>query len=199
MIGRKIPVKFEHPLDHLFISLSETLNPFFYALGFNPNGITTLSLVTGLASCYLFHTNKFIFAGILFLVSYFFDCMDGNFARTYKMQTKFGDIYDHIKDILVNILFLYIFYTKKIIPPNIKIAIFVTVVALFLGMLWHLGCTEKYLIRDKKHNPSNFLNVFTNICKDSDENFEKGKWFGCATFNLFLASVTFLHYFYSKK
>ena len=32
-------------------------------------------------------------------VGYFFDCMDGHFARKYNMVTEFGDMYDYITDL----------------------------------------------------------------------------------------------------
>ena len=34
-------------------------------------------------------------------MSYFFDCADGLYARTYNMTTQFGDIYDHSTDVIV--------------------------------------------------------------------------------------------------
>ena len=30
----------------------------------------------------------------------FFDCLDGTMARKYDMSTEFGDIYDHISDLM---------------------------------------------------------------------------------------------------
>ena len=72
-------------------------------------------------------------------LSYFFDCMDGNFARTYKMQTKFGDYYDHIKDVIIMLIFALILFIYKDIPLNYKIALLVAVIMTF-GVMMH-GCT----------------------------------------------------------
>ena len=110
--ARKLPAKYENPIDNFLVSIAEKLNPIFYNLGFNPNGITTLSLIFGILFNYYYFNKKYEMAATMMMISYFFDCMDGNFARTYNMQTKFGDYYDHIKDVLVmlvfaGILFLY--------------------------------------------------------------------------------------------
>ena len=75
--------------------------------------------------------------------------MDGNYARTYNMHTKFGDYYDHIKDVVVMLIFATILLLYKDIHTNYKI--FGIVVALFitLGVMMHVGCTERYV---KKNN-----------------------------------------------
>lgn len=42
------------------------------------------------------YVEKYKIGTILYYIGYFFDCMDGNYARTYKMTSDFGDKYDHI-------------------------------------------------------------------------------------------------------
>ena len=93
--ARKIPEELENPIDNILIELAEKLNPYFYKLGFNPNGVTTLSLIFGILSCYFYYLKYYLFSSISMFISYFFDVMDGNFARRYNMQTQFGDYYDH--------------------------------------------------------------------------------------------------------
>ena len=56
--------------------------------------------------------------------------MDGNYARRYKMVTKFGDIYDHGKDIIVGIIILCIVIKKYKCPPKVW-AIFIGILAIF--------------------------------------------------------------------
>ena len=41
------------------------------------------------------YVEQFQIGAILYYIGYFFDCMDGNYARTYKMTSNFGDKYDH--------------------------------------------------------------------------------------------------------
>lgn len=40
----------------------------------------------------------------LYVLSYVFDCIDGQYARLYGMTTDFGDMYDHISDVVVTVL-----------------------------------------------------------------------------------------------
>ena len=49
--------------------------------------------------------NNYILACIYYFISYFFDVLDGIYAREYNMVSEFGDYYDHIKDIVVTDLF----------------------------------------------------------------------------------------------
>jgi len=38
--------------------------------------------------------------------------MDGHYARKYKMTSKFGDLYDHIKDYTILALMLIIIFMR---------------------------------------------------------------------------------------
>lgn len=104
----------DNQLDKLVVKL----NPTFKKIGFTPNGITTLSFIFGILAVYFLQkSNTYtgsIFAGLFYFISYFFDCQDGNFARTYKMYSKFGDLYDHISDAIILIGLVYILWSKPI-------------------------------------------------------------------------------------
>ena len=98
---RKIESNLENPIDNILIDICDFILPTLKVLNFTPNILTTISLIFGLLSVYcLFREDKKCFA-IFYLVSYFFDCVDGMMARKYNMVSRFGDIYDHTKDCLV--------------------------------------------------------------------------------------------------
>ena len=113
MSGRKIIKENENPIDNLIIYTTDILNPFFYKLKLTPNDLTTISLIIGLFSPLLIYNQYYISGGILFFISYMFDCYDGNYARTYNMASDFGDLYDHISDIIKFIAFIYVFLITK--------------------------------------------------------------------------------------
>ena len=97
--------------------------------GFTPNILTTISLIFCGISALLLINRNYLLAAFMYLISYYFDCMDGHFARKYNMVTKFGDYYDHFADITKVILILYVLYnidSKKffIIIPFIILFIF---------------------------------------------------------------------------
>tara|TARA_B100000524_G_scaffold269206_1_gene147987 strand:- start:2597 stop:3193 length:597 start_codon:yes stop_codon:yes gene_type:complete len=197
MDGRKIPEQLENPIDNFFIEIATILNPYFYTLGFNPNGITTLSLIFGLLTCGFYRYNYYILASILLIVSYFFDIMDGNFARKYDMQSKFGDYYDHIKDITV------LFILSILIITNNKIPLYFKLLGLFIGLLFlictvvHLGCIEKYVMKKKKDSniqSSQCLLIFSELSKL--KNIKILRHFACGTANIYLSLFILLHILY---
>ena len=97
---RKIPSEIENPFDNYIYIFVEFLAPYAYKLGFSPNMITTLSVIFSVASIYYLYIHSFITSIFLYIISYLFDCLDGYVARKYNMVTKFGDLYDHISDVL---------------------------------------------------------------------------------------------------
>jgi phosphatidylglycerophosphate synthase len=108
--GRLIENKYDDIIDYYLINIAEISNPYFYKIGFTPNMLTTLSFIFTIAFAVCFYNKEFLFAGFFYLISYFFDCCDGNFARTYKMESEFGDYYDHITDIFECLCFITILY-----------------------------------------------------------------------------------------
>jgi phosphatidylglycerophosphate synthase len=62
--------------------------------------------VFGLLAVIFLYKNKPMLSVICYFISYFFDCCDGYYARKYNMCTKFGDFYDHVKDWVINFLFI---------------------------------------------------------------------------------------------
>ncbi len=98
---RKIPKELENPIDNVLIDVAEYLHPLFYALNFTPNGITFLSGICQFSSLVLVSYDYYLTAGCLFFLGYFWDVMDGNYARKYKMTSPLGDKLDHYKDIVV--------------------------------------------------------------------------------------------------
>lgn len=198
---RKIPPEIEHPIDNLIIDAVDYLSEPFHKMGFTANGVTTLSLLTGLLSVNLFCRGNHELAAFMFLVSYFFDCMDGFYARKYDQVTDFGDYYDHAKDLLIVVIFVYCIWNKieKIETKVIALGIFFI---LFFLMHAHMGCQQKiYKIYeiDKEDIGNSSLEMSEKLCPVSEEKslydtMKISKWFGCATVNLYAAFIIY----YSK-
>lgn len=219
---RKLNSEYENAIDNVLIHLSEYLSPYFYELGMTPNIITTLSNIFAIITIILLLNNKYIFAGISLMISYYFDCMDGYFARKYNMTSVFGDLYDHISDICKTILILGTLY-------YIDSSKFVTVFIIFILVgsisLIHLGCQENYYeiynISEENntmhepseqvqmlnanvkhlHEPSHTLTMLKSLCKTPNNNEEEilnkinyTKYFGTGTTNLLLA-ILFSYYY----
>jgi len=135
---RKIPENLENPIDDLIYHDMDNVSSIFKKYNFTPNMLTTISAFFGLLSIYAICKDKFLSAGIFYFISYYFDCLDGYFARKYDMVTKFGDYYDHVKDIVIFVCLVYVLIYKKLYSGLIFLLPFA-----FL-MLVHFGCQEVY-------------------------------------------------------
>ena len=184
MDNHKVPYEFDNPVDRfLLCNIGEILGEKLHKYNFTPNMITTIGAIFRIISVYyLFRGHKVIFISTAIL-SYFFDCLDGFYARKYNMCTELGDMYDHISDTVYHfILMYYLFYRTNLpISPNytkIKNAIII----LFVLMLSHFGCQEcHYNNIDCDHDcPSPTLGPFKKLCYN--DNFIKfTRYFGSGT------------------
>ena len=192
---RKIDRSFENPLDNILISISDSMSDTFYNFGVTPNDLTTLSNITAFITILLLINAKYEWAAFAFLVSYFFDCFDGFFARKYSMTSKFGDLYDHYSDFIKNTATFFTLY--YINPDKFMKVLPILIIAMFLCFI-QVGCQEK--LYDK--NESDTLSFLKNLCvsKDSDEEeikkiLQRTRFLGCGTFIL-TVMVIIIYYGY---
>jgi phosphatidylglycerophosphate synthase len=162
---RKLPPSLECPIDTLFIDISDVISPIFKKLNFTPNDITTLSLVFGICAIVSLIKHKFLYTGVFYLLSYFFDCMDGYYARKYNMVSKGGDSYDHYKDWTVDgLLILILLYQKRIY--GVSLFVIKSLCACVM-----LGCQEKYY--DKDESPTLGITKSATVCTNKDDSINK--------------------------
>ncbi len=180
--GRKIDRRFENPIDNVLIDLADVLCPSFHSLGFTPNMITGLSAVFGYVSLYFLYKELYLHAGVCFFIQYFFDCMDGYFARKYQMTSKMGDALDHIKDATVTLGIMYIFYLRKD-WPGIVLALSTIICVSFM-----MGCQE--IMYDSDESPTLSVTKTLSPCTTKESAVAMMpylRWLGCGTCNLALA------------
>ena len=182
--GRKLDSNYDNPIDRVLININEVLNPYYKRLNFTPNMLTTCSLLFTILAAYLFVIDYREWAAIFYMVGYYFDCADGNYARTYKMVSKFGDLYDHITDFIKIGIFLVLLYTEYLDKTRF-INFFIVFSALSLLAIMHLGCQE---ILYNKKDESMFLALTKNICVDP-KHIGITRYFGTGTVQLFIAIV----------
>ena len=191
-VSRKIPRDLDNPIDNILIDIAEWMNPYFKRLHFTPNMITTLSLIFGIVFNIAFYKNYYIFAAVSILISYYFDCMDGNYARTYDMQSRFGDFYDHVKDWTIFIIFIFILFTKTTSINFKLICIFVLIILCFFTII-HVGCTEEYIRKNRKNIVNSVALDSISFCPNM-ETMRLTKYFACGSFNIAIAVIVLLHY-----
>jgi phosphatidylglycerophosphate synthase len=176
---RKLDACNENPVDDVLLHLIEPLCPAFKKLGATPNDITTISLFFGLLSVYMLYLGHVYLSMGLYALSYFFDCMDGHYARKYGMVTKLGDSYDHIKDgiVMAGVIGVFI-YRNRGCSLSRFIPIMMVLGITLLAMLSHMGCQEKIYDKDE----SGTLEVWKNLCPGNpSKNIQFTKYFGCGT------------------
>lgn len=180
----KIPKEYENPLDTLLLNFIDTHLDKFHQFGFTPNMITSLSLICGVSSAYSITQNKFILGGLLYLISYYFDCVDGKLARKYNMITTFGDYYDHFSDITKVLLVVYALYLNDKVKMKKYILI---IIILFILAMYQLGCQQALYPQDVTESPT--LDIFKASKESCVKNIYHTRYFGCGTFTLVLVLI----------
>jgi phosphatidylglycerophosphate synthase len=182
---RKISPKYENPLDNILIDFCALLSPTFKIFNMTPNMITTLSMITGVYSIKEYVNKNYLNSAILYGLSYLFDCLDGFYARKYKMVTKFGDYYDHIKDITVIGVLLYLIFIKYYNKKNILIPL-ILIILLFTCQL-QISCQETLYDNKAESDILQVLNLFPIFSKKKTQRIlTVSRYVGLGTMNLFI-------------
>lgn len=189
ILNGKIHESLEDPVSELFYTVSNIVSDHLFKIGFVPNIITTIKLLT--ITClfvYTFQNNMFKLSAIIYLFVYFLDCLDGHFARKYNMETLIGEYYDFITNVITILISLYFVFNgisddKKWINILISVLLIVSIV--------QIGCEEKYIYVTDIKSPSEPLTSLQCLCplKSSNlENFmEISKFFGIGMYHLFIS------------
>ena len=176
---KKIPNEIDNPIDNILINIADSICPLFKKINHTPNMLTTYSLIFGLIAAFCLYKGYIYMFAITYMISYFFDNMDGHYARKYNMTSKGGDLYDHIKDVAIYILLLFVLFIKyrKVIKP---IDIYFIILLFFLCSI-HLGCQQKI---NSYNSEEELLDKFMNLCVDKNDVYIT-RFFGTGTFILF--------------
>jgi phosphatidylglycerophosphate synthase len=194
----KIPKELDNPLDTLICNHIDDYLDLYKKLGFTPNILTTISLVSGLTSVYLVHKDQYIIGSILWFIAYYYDCADGKMARKFNMTSKFGDFYDHASDVLKHLLMFFVLY-KKIDCKNNKIryTIIGLLIIIFYLTMCQLGCQEKLARQnnsDKKTESPTLTITEKFIFTKCETQMKYTKYFSPATITMYLIIIMlYLH------
>ena len=166
MSGQKIPPELENPIENICYGLGEYLLPYFKKLNFTPNTLTTISMFFGIMAIYSYTQKKYIHSAIFYFISYLFDCFDGSYARKYNMVSKFGGMYDSIKDMVIHTIMFFLIYNKYKNLKDWRYFLQFGWVLLYVPGVMHLGCTEKYY---DKPEESKILSFYRKFCPTNNK------------------------------
>ena len=184
----KMPKQYNNKIDSfLFEKLTHPVIDWAYKKNLTPNYFTTLSFLSQVWSLYYLLTfNPYMYA-FLYILGYYFDCLDGPMARKYNMVTKFGDYYDHVTDIVCFIL------ANLIYIVNYRLFSYTYIMYLYcfmgLGLIKYIGLQESYY--DEKagtEERSPFLYWTKKILRENDR-IEIYKHFSFSYFVIFFSSI----------
>ena len=182
--GRKVPVCMENPVDEILLKFAEPLSNVIRKISpyITANIITAVGLVIGVACLACLIKGYYVCAFVLYWLCYFFDVLDGYYARKYDMITKFGDYFDHFRDVFINSIACWLIWWK-IKDPALRNIFMITLVVFLIGMLSHFGCQEQNAtVTD--HNDC--LAILKPLVKHK-EYISFTKYFGCGTFILVIS------------
>lgn len=192
---KKLSNDLEDNADIVMADIAEAVSSQFKRMGATPNNITTLSLLFGLFAIYAIIIGDYKLCALCYLISYFFDVLDGYYARKYKMISEFGDYYDHISDITkTSILMLILFY---ILFANKKYMYIVIIIVLYFIATTQMACQEKYLdATNSNHAHSNTISMVKGMCdgknkEDIEETIKTTRLFGMGTVTLVITLIIY--------
>lgn len=185
---RKIPREFENPIDDVLIEWADQLCGVLRATNHTPNVITTYSFVSSLLALWALWKGKIGWFAALWALQYFWDCVDGHYARKYNLSTKFGDMYDHITDITSTVALGVMVYLKY----RPRAWMYAGTVALTALMFMHAGCQQK--VHAHQQSETETLDRLKHMCKDPSW-IHWTRFFGFGTCQFAMIAMTvYLHY-----
>ena len=198
MDPRKIPPHLENPIDNILVGLADKLCPLLYRLDITPNTVTVLSAISIFVAVYHLIHDRIVAFGCFYALSYWLDCLDGHYARTYGLTTKFGDYLDHITDLVGMVAIVSVVVLKY--RDYITFPILFIFACLIYVLAVMFGCQERY---STHNNNSESLDWLKKLCPaDHTPSSLEGciewlRFFGAGSFNIFVFLI--VCYFHWRK
>ena len=183
----KLPDQFADPVDSLLYKFSHIFLPSFRYVGLTPNMITTIGNISGIISLYYLYNKQLLLFFFFSIFRYIFDCMDGEMARRYNMTSKFGDIYEHISDIIYFCCIMY--FSLYIVKKKHYFIISVLLLSILYYLYWN--CEGDYF------NNDSIFYFDKHICKNKSKKYLPLLRFfgpGCGMVYFYIILYYFLNY-----
>jgi phosphatidylglycerophosphate synthase len=182
--------KYEDFASKYLYKFSDILCEYLHKIPYmSPNVITTIRNLILIKIFYqIVYQKRFKNLGILVLLIGILDCVDGEYARKYKMISKLGDKYDHLSDIITTIILFYLLYKYS----DSKLNVIIGIIFLFIN-LQHFVCLEKYrrnyLNLDTGRDSVNFVEkiCFPKTKSGLEQFLLKYKFLGFSTYYMVMA------------
>ena len=117
------------------------------------------------------------------------------------MITNFGDWYDHISDLIINLIYIILLYVKN---KNLFKYFIIFYLILFLTIILHLYYQEKYYSKNEAPTLNTTHNIIPNFLKpknkkDLENKLLISRWFGCGTGTLYQIIWLLIYDYYMNR
>ena len=190
--GTKLPTNLDNPYDSLMKYFGEKSLPILKSLHFTPNILTLIGGIFMISSIIFIFKYKFAYAALFYAIAYWFDCVDGQYARHYGLTSKDGEQLDHFLDIVRNILTCISIYIIKI--PTSKKLIFVALYIIStLTNVYASNCIQNYYYSHTKTYDKYHMKDQMKFCRQQPtQQLQYVRYFGSGT--KILVIILFLLY-----
>lgn len=182
---RKLPKKLDSPIDDIFLQLVENTEEIFKRYDFTPNMITIISIGVYFCALFAWLYGEMVLFFFFYWVAFYFDCLDGFYARKYNQVTILGDYLDHVKDTIITLLTVAYIVYKLFFLNYLYLILFLMIT--YISSI-NVSSTEKYLFMKDKSNSQSlaFMMAYNPIklnekIEDVEAVIYKTKLFGCGT------------------
>jgi len=148
----------ESIFNNIIYSIVKIIVPLLRELNLSPNDLTTISIFFAYLS-YRRLLEKDLMCIFYYTIYMILDYADGYMARMYKLQSSFGDVYDHLRDTIFHIFLANIFYKDK--------KLFVLFIISVILSLNSFGCQEVIHEAECEDNYNDTIGWLKPLCKDN--------------------------------
>lgn len=148
----------ESVFNNMVYSIVKIIVPHLKELNLTPNDLTTISIFFAYLS-YISLLKKEIICIAYYIVYMILDYADGYMARMYKLQSSFGDVYDHFRDIIFHLFLANVFYKNK--------KLFIMFIVSVILSLNSFGCQEIIHEAECGDKYNDTIGWLKPLCKDN--------------------------------
>ena len=190
--GTKLPTNLDNPYDSLMKYISEKSLPILKYLNFTPNILTLTGGIFVVLSITCILKYKFVYAALFYAIAYWFDRVDGQYARHYSLTSQTGGDLDQFIDVARNILTCISIYIIKI--PTSKKLIFAGLYIFFtITNIYASNCIQNYYYSRTKTDDKYHMQYQMRFCKENPtQQLQYVRYFGSGT--KILVIILFLLY-----
>ncbi len=190
--GAKLPTNLDNPYDSLMKYISEKSLPILKSLHFTPNILTLTGGIFVILSITCILKYKFAYAALFYAVAYWFDRVDGQYARYYNLTSQTGGDLDQFIDVARNILTCISIYIIKI-PTSKKIIFAALYIISTLINIYASNCIQNYYYSSSNTDDKYHMQYQMKFCKENpDQQLQYIRYFGSGT--KILVIILFLLY-----